>query len=135
MSPPPGLIDLIHRLEDCFDQLRLKRSYGGAIAYNFHGPPRFTQDIDILVVAEATKTPAFVEGLSSIGYRQKLEESTGEIDLNQFLREIRSKPYFTVLYCGNIRTELLTPWHPFHYRVLERSPERTGGAHDPDPFG
>lgn len=30
-----GLIDVIHWLEAVFDRLQLRRSYGGAIAYNY----------------------------------------------------------------------------------------------------
>lgn len=29
-----------------------------------------------------------------------------------------------VFVCRGIRTELFVPWHPFHHRVLDRSPER-----------
>lgn len=43
-----GLIDVIHWLEDVFEHLELRRSYGGAIAYNYYAPPRFTQEVDAL---------------------------------------------------------------------------------------
>ncbi len=46
----PGLVEVIHWLEDVLDRLGLQRSYGGAIAYNYYGPPRLTQDVDILVL-------------------------------------------------------------------------------------
>src|SRR5437773_4230778 len=50
-----GLIDVIHWLEDVFDRLQLQRSYGGAVAYNYYGPPRLTQDVDVLAVIPDTK--------------------------------------------------------------------------------
>jgi hypothetical protein len=30
-----GLVEVIFSLEDVFDRLQLRRSYGGAIAYNY----------------------------------------------------------------------------------------------------
>jgi hypothetical protein len=34
-----GLVETIHGLEDIFDRCGLRRSYGGAIAYAYYGPP------------------------------------------------------------------------------------------------
>jgi hypothetical protein len=55
-----GLVDVIHWLEGTFDRLGLRRSYRGAIAYNYYGPPRLTQDVDVLVLIPDLKAPAFV---------------------------------------------------------------------------
>src|SRR5262249_7380922 len=32
--------------------------------------------------------------------------------------------HFAAFVCNGVRTELFVPWHPFHHRVLDRSPER-----------
>ena len=64
-----GLIDVIHWLEDVFDRLHLERSYGGAVAYNYYGPPRLTQDVDVLAVIPDTKVPQFVDELCRAGCR------------------------------------------------------------------
>src|SRR5262249_15630675 len=52
-----GLIDVINSLEDVFGRLQLRRSYGGAIAYNYYAPPRLTQDVDVLALVPDTKVP------------------------------------------------------------------------------
>lgn len=101
-----GLVDVIHWLENVFERLQLQRSYGDAIAYNYYGPPRFTQDV--LALVSDTKVPELVEEFSSAGCRHL---SPGARPVAAFA-------------CQGIRTELFLPWHPFHYRVLERSPER-----------
>ncbi len=62
-----GLIDVIHWLEDVFDRIELQHSYGGAIAYNYYGPPRLTQDVDVLALLPDLKVAAFVEELASAG--------------------------------------------------------------------
>jgi hypothetical protein len=118
-----GLIDVIHWLENVFERLQLQRSYGGAIAYNFYGPPRFTQDVDVLALIPDTKVPEMLDEFSSAGC-QHLNPQARPVDLQAVLRDLRSKAHLAAFACKGIRTELFLPWHPFHYRVLERSPER-----------
>jgi hypothetical protein len=52
-----GLVEVIHWLEDVFERVGLRRSYGGAIAYNYYGPPRVTQDVDLLVLGRTRNCP------------------------------------------------------------------------------
>ncbi len=118
-----GLVDAIHWLEGVFDRTQLKRSYGGAIAYNYYGPPRLTQDVDVLALVPDTKIPVLVEEFASAGCRHGDPDSQ-PLELRPVLDDLRSKAHFAVFICRGIRTELFVPWHPFHLRVLERSPER-----------
>jgi hypothetical protein len=118
-----GLIDVIHWLEDIFHRLRLERSYGGAVAYNYYGPPRLTQDVDVLAVIPDTRLPQFVDELRSAGC-QHLREELRSLELPAVLQDLRSKGRLAVFVCHGIRIELFLAWHPFHQQVLERSPER-----------
>lgn len=118
-----GLVEVIHELEAIFDRLGLDRSYGGAIAYNYYAPPRFTQDIDLLILVPEIKIPRLFDELSARGWQHGPNDKSGLV-LGTFLKELRTKPYLATIFCGGIRTELFVPWHPFHYRVLERSPQR-----------
>jgi hypothetical protein len=118
-----GLIDVIHWLEDVFERLQLRRSYGGAIAYNYYAPPRLTQDVDVLVLVPDIKVPELVDEFSSAGCRH-LNPDSRPLDLRAVLQDFRSKAHLAAFACRGIRTEIFFPWHPFHYRVLERSPER-----------
>lgn len=118
-----GLVDTIHWAEDLLGRLGLRHSYGGAIAYNYYGPPRLTQDVDVLVLVPDTKIPALVDEMASSGcLHGDLEPRP--IELRAVLQDFRSKAHLAVfLYCG-VRVEVFVPWHPFHHRVLDRSPER-----------
>lgn len=118
-----GLVDVIFWLEDVFDRLQLRRSYGGAIAYNYYGPPRLTQDVDVLVLVPDVKAPSLVEELLAAGCEHG-ERDPRPPELQAVLADLRSKAHMTVFRCRAIRTEIFVPWHPFHHRVLERSPER-----------
>ena len=118
-----GLVDIIHWLEEVFDRHGLRRSYGGAIAYNYYGPPRLTQDVDVLVLVPDLKAPSLVEEFSRAGCRHG-DRNPQPIDLRGILDDLRGKAHLAVFVCNGIRAEIFVPWHPFHHRVLERSPER-----------
>lgn len=118
-----SLIQVVHWLEDVFDRLGLERSYGGAIAYNYHGPPRLTLDVDVLVLLPALRTPAFLEQLR-LGGCLHGDSIPVPIDVTSALPELREGPHLATFRCRGVRVEIFTPWHPFHRRVLDRSPVR-----------
>jgi hypothetical protein len=118
-----GLVDVIHWLEDVFDRLQLRRSYGGAIAYNYYGPPRLTQDVDVLVLVPDTQIPPLVDELAAGGC-QHGDLEPKPMELKAVLAELRSKAHLAVFHCRGIKTEVFVPWHPLHHRILDRSPER-----------
>lgn len=118
-----GLVEVLHALEGILDRLGLERSYGGAIAYNYYGPPRLTQDVDVLVLIPDLKAPALVEALAAAGYRHG-EVSPQSIELRAVLGDLRGKAHLATFVVEGVRVEIFTPWHSFHRRVLERSPER-----------
>jgi hypothetical protein len=118
-----GLIEVIHWLEDVLDRLELQRSYGGAIAYNYYGPPRLTQDVDILVLTRDMMMPALVEELRRAGCVHA-DRDMKPVDLRTVLDDLRGRTHYTVFLYAGVRVEMFVPWHAFHTRVLERSPAR-----------
>jgi hypothetical protein len=120
---PSGLVDVVHWLEDLFDRHGLERSYGGAIAYNYYGPPRLTRDVDVLVHAPDVKVPSILADLAAAGCTHG-SRTPRPIELRAVLADLRGKAHMTVFQVHKIRTEVFVPWHPYHHRVLERSPER-----------
>lgn len=117
------LNDAIAWLEQAFDDLGIRRSYGGAIAYNFHGPPRYTQDIDVLVLVPDTRIPGLVDRLAASGARQA-SHPPKPLELRAFLADLRSASHMAAVWLDKVKVEFFVPWHPFHHRVLERSTER-----------
>lgn len=116
---PSGLVGVVHWLEDVFDRLRIRHSYGGAIAYNYYGPPRLTQDVDVLVLLPRTAIPGLVEALATEGC---VRDPSGPIELKAILADFDAKERFSALKCFGVRVEMFAVWHPFHQRVLDRSP-------------
>ncbi len=118
-----SLIETVHFLEDVFDRVGVRRSYGGAIAYNYYGTPRLTRDVDVLVLMPDTRIPALVEELAAAGCRRE-ETPDAPLDLRAVLADLRSRAHVTSLLCRGVRVEIFVPWHPFHHRVLDRSRAR-----------
>ncbi len=123
----PGLIEVVDWLEGVFDRVGLKRSYGGAMAYNYYGPPRLTQDVDVLVLIPDVKAPALVEELSAAGCLHG-DVDPAPIELRPVLQDLRSKAHLAVFLYRGVRVEVFVPWHPFHHRVMERSLEKEFGG-------
>jgi hypothetical protein len=119
----PALIEAVHWFEDVCERVGLRRSYGGAIAYNYYGPPRLTQDVDVLALVPDLRLSALVDEFIAADCRHG-DLDPKRVELRPVLEDLRSKAHFSVFIRQGVRIELFVPWHPFHHRVLERSPER-----------
>jgi hypothetical protein len=121
---PRTISDVISWLEELFDRHGVTRSYGGAIARNFHAMPRLTKDIDVLVLVSQLRIPALVEDFIAAGASAfLLDEGTGlstpvPLDLRRFLDDLRGRFHTTRLLCFGVLVELFSPWHPFDHEVL-----------------
>lgn len=120
---PADIVDVVHWIEEIFEDVRLRRSYGGALAYNFYAPPRLTVGVDVLVVVPALKAPSFIEQLRHAGCLHG-EVNPRPIELRAVLDDLRRTATPAVFLHRGTRLELFTPWHPFDHRVLDRSVER-----------
>lgn len=89
-----GLIDVIHWLEEVFERLQLRRSYGGAIAYNYYALPRLTQDVDVLALVPDTKIPELVDEFSAAGC-QHLRPEPHPLDLPAVMAFARQRGIIT----------------------------------------
>jgi hypothetical protein len=123
----PKLIQVVHLLEDVLEPIGIQRSYGGAIAYNFYGPPRFTQDVDLLILVPDSKIPRMLEALAGSGFRDGTPQA-GVIDLRAVLADLRSQAHLARFQYQGVPVETFVPWHPFHHEVLRRSPIRELGG-------
>jgi len=133
-----SLVEVLLWLEDLFDRHGVERSYGGAFARNFYAPPRFTKDIDLLVLVSQVKIPGLVEDLRSAGVRRiRADDTTGDeervpLELKDFLGDLRSQRMVR-LDCFGVPAELFVPWHPFDHEVLRSALPRTPAADGEGP--
>jgi len=129
------LVEIISWLEGVFERHSVRRSYGGAIARNFHALPRLTKDIDVLVLVSQLQIPALVQELIDAGTSALVvDEETGleaplPLDLRRVLDDLRGRGRMTRLLCFGVRVELFAPWHPFDHEVLDRARLRELDGH------
>jgi len=127
-----SLLEVLLSLEDLFDRHGIERSYGGPFGRNFYAPPRFTKDLDLLVLMSQLKIPGFVEDLRAAGARRiRTDEITGKeeavpLELKDFLADLRSQ-HMVRLDCFGVPAELFVPWHPFDNEVLRSAVPRDTG--------
>jgi hypothetical protein len=128
------LVELISWLEDLFERHSVRRSYGGAIARNFHALPRLTKDVDVLVLVAQLEIPPLVQDLIEAGASALvIDDETGfetalPLDLRRLLDDFRGGSRMTRLLCFGVRVELFAPWHPFDHEVLARAELRELGG-------
>jgi len=127
---PRTLVELVAWLEDLFDRHGVERSYGGAIARNFHALPRLTKDVDVLVHVSRIALPALVAELADAGASGlSVDPATGvpsrrPLDVRDVLADLSRGARMTRLLCFGIPVELFAPWHPFDHEVLRRAQPR-----------
>lgn len=72
------------------------------------------------------RVPPLVAALSAAGFAA--DETSCPFDLEVVLRELRGNAHMVAIQLGGVRVEIFAPWHPFHQRVVQRSPERDLGS-------
>src|SRR4051794_35195876 len=63
----PNLIDVVVALGEVFDRLQLTFAIGGALANNYWGIVRATEDVDCLISLPTIKYQLFADELNGIG--------------------------------------------------------------------
>ena len=76
MSPPEDLLGVITAMADICDRLQVPYAIGGAIAQNFWGTVRATQDVDLLVALPRVRFEEMRHVLDEAGFTARDEEGT-----------------------------------------------------------
>lgn len=116
-----GLLKLVNDLAEVFDRLQMPYALGGALAANYWGVVRSTQDIDCLVAIPAVKYQLLAEALQSIGCRMRdLSGKVVEVSGGQLRTEAVDKK-FIECFRHSLRVELFVPVVPLQSEVLRRA--------------
>jgi hypothetical protein len=117
----PNLIDVVEALGEAFDKLQLRFAVGGAIANNYWGIVRATQDIDCLIALPAIKYQLFADALNAIQctMRDKSEQHF-EITVPRLLEQVQNRKLIEC-YHERIRIELFVPTVPLQNEILRRA--------------
>lgn len=112
--------DVVDKVAAVLEQQQVAHAFGGALAQNYWGVVRATQDVDVLAMVPALKLPPLLEALTAAGFRGRDEAGT-DIPLDvAAAREAQRKRGLFEAWLGLVKVELFTPMLPLQHRILER---------------
>jgi predicted nucleotidyltransferase len=117
----PNLIELIGTLAEMFTRLQIRFAVGGALANNYWGIVRTTQDIDCLIALPAIKYQLFADGLTAIGC--VLPDDVSEevpITVPRLVKQVQDHKYIECFH-NSVRIELFVPAVPLQEEILRRA--------------
>jgi hypothetical protein len=121
----PNLLDVVATLGEMFERLQLPYAVGGALANNYRGILRATEDIDCLSSLPAMRYQLFADELNAIGCTL-LDEREQHVSVTKprLLEQVRTRKliecYYRLADCP-VRVELFWPAVPLQDEVLRRA--------------
>lgn len=115
------LLRLIVGLTDVFERLGLRYAFGGALANNYWGIVRTTQDVDCLVLIPAMQYQRLADELAGMGcvFRDELGKDEPVTVVGMRRQEQQRK--LIELWQGDARAELFVPFLPLQHEILRRA--------------
>lgn len=121
MSSGPDVPAAIDSIATILDRRKIPHAFGGALAQNYWGVVRATQDVDVLAMIPALRFQEVVDDLEGAGFRSR--DSSGRdrsVTVAEAREAIRSTGLFAV-WLDNVKVELFSPILPLQHRILERA--------------
>lgn len=122
MTLPSRLIPLVLALADLFDRLKLSHAFGGALANNYWGVVRATQDIDVLVLLPALQYQDAATAFADAGFSMRSPEGqSAPVDVPRMRHEVQDRRLFALYDRGGIKVEVFVPFLPLQDMILRRA--------------
>ncbi len=119
------LIDVVVGLGEVFERLQLRFAVGGALANNYWGILRATEDVDCLISLPAIKYQLFADELNEIGFKLREKDGLGSPVTVPRLREQLSRRKLIecvyVLAVPPVGVELFVPAVALQEEILRRA--------------
>jgi predicted nucleotidyltransferase len=115
------LIGLIEDLAELFERLGLRYAFGGALANNYWGIVRATQDADCLVLIPALLYQAFADELVRLGFVQR-DDHGADVPLTAIqMRQEANAQRLIRIFRQDLKAELFVPFLPLQDEILRRA--------------
>jgi hypothetical protein len=121
MSPTEDLIELTERIADLVEGLRAPYAIGGAIAQNFWGVVRATQDLDLLLSLPRIRFEDLRTGLDSEGF--EIVDASGvrhPVTVEAILSQERDR-HMVAVHRGLVKVEIFFLFLPLQHSILRRA--------------
>ena len=105
----PNLLNLVDQLGQAFSHLNLRFAVRGALANNYWGVVRATQDIDCLIALPAIKYQSFADELNAMGCVLH-DETSQEVSVSvpRLLEHVQKRKLIECFH-SSVRIELFVP--------------------------
>ena len=121
MSPPEDLLHVAGVLAGVFDALAVPYAFGGALAQNYWGTVRATQDIDLLASVPKIRFDDLREALVAAEFVARAADGTPvALSVDGMAAEERDRHLITV-YRGLVKVEVFFPFLPIQHSILRRA--------------
>jgi hypothetical protein len=120
----PNLIEVVVRLGEVFDRLQLRFAVGGALANNYWGILRATEDVDCLISLPAIKYQMFADELMSSGFSLVDKDKHVPISVPLLKEQVDNRKLIECSYPLDdeaIRVEFFVPAVPLQDEILRRA--------------
>src|SRR5262245_47231255 len=112
------LIKLIEELAESFERLGIRYAFGGALANNYWGTVRATQDADCLVLIPAVRYQEVADELNRMGFMMHDDHGHDvSITVPELRRQADEQKVMRV-YRQGLKAELFVPFIPLQDEVL-----------------
>ena len=115
------LVPFIKDVADALTRQQLRFAFGGALANNYWGVVRTTQDVDCLVAIPSLQYPQIADELTSIGCQMRDDMDRPVAVTVQRMREQVDQRKVMECYRDSIRLELFVPVIALQQEILERT--------------
>ncbi|MFY9344943.1 MAG: hypothetical protein WAT39_20790 [Planctomycetota bacterium] len=102
-------------------QQQIPHAFGGALAQNYWGVVRATQDVDVLAFIPAVRFQQVVDALTAHGFTSRARDGgVSPLEVAVARESQRVRGLFEA-WLGIVKVELFSPILPLQHRILERA--------------
>ena len=121
MNGDQGVPAAIDQIAAVLARHGLRHAFGGALAQNYWGVVRATQDVDVLALIPALEFQKVVDALTTAGFCARDDAGNQQrITVAAARESLRNAGLFAV-WLGTVKVEIFTPMLPIQHRILERA--------------
>lgn len=119
-----GIADVpaaIERIAGVLTRLGIRHAFGGAIAQNYWGVVRATQDVDVLALIPSVRLQDAVDAMQAAGFRARDAQGTEHSLTVADVRASQTRFNLFAVWSGLVKVELFSPVLPLQHRMLDRA--------------
>jgi predicted nucleotidyltransferase len=115
-------VPLVLSLAELLDRLKLPHAFGGALANNYWGVVRATQDIDLLILLPALRYQEVATAFADGGFSMRSEDDRPvAVEVALMRRQTQDRRMFALYDRDGIKVEVFVPVIPLQDEILKRA--------------